>query len=231
MPDIKLEKFSGPLDLLLQLIDQHELDITEISLSQITGQYFQYLDRLEKNRSEKLADFLVIAAKLIYLKSKNLLPQLCADEEQESDSLAEQLKMYKAYVDASQHIQSRWSCNKISYTRIEPPTKMKEFTAPSNARIEDLHKSFEDLLARLKPVKPLPEATIDHAVSVKQVVDKIRKLLEKNKSISFKSLFEQTKNRSEVIVSFLALLELIGKDHIIVRQADSFSDFEVAKNN
>ena len=140
MPDFKLEKFEGPMDLLLQLIEGEELDITEVSLAQVTEQYFKYLDKLEKNRSAKLVDFLVIAAKLIYLKSKNLLPYLYPEEELEGPSLADQLKMYKAYVDASKNIEQKWEDGSLSYGRIEKPIKIKEFVVPANAGIDDLEE-------------------------------------------------------------------------------------------
>src|SRR3989339_1639297 len=100
---LKLDNFEGPLDLLLQLIEQEDLNITDIALSKITEQFFVHLDKMGKNRSEELADFLVIAAKLIFLKSKNLLPYL-NPEEDEGESLADQLKMYKRYVEASKNI-------------------------------------------------------------------------------------------------------------------------------
>jgi segregation and condensation protein A len=227
--NLKLEKFEGPLDLLLQLIEGEELDITEISLSQVTEQYLKHLDKLEKNRSVKLADFLVIAAKLIYLKSKNLLPYLYPEEETEGPSLADQLKMYKSYVDASKNIESKWQNDKLSYGRIEKPIKIKEFTVPINAGAEELHKNFQLLIKRLKPIKPLPQATIDHSVSIKQTVDKIRDLLKGAKRFSFKNLFSKSKNKTEVIVGFLALLDLLKKKDIMVRQGNSFSDLEVNK--
>ncbi|MFH1789981.1 MAG: ScpA family protein [bacterium] len=229
MSELKLEKFEGPLDLLLQLIDQQELDITEISLSQITEQYFHYLDKLEKNRSSKLADFLIIAAKLIYLKSRNLLPQAHIEDEQPGTGLADQLKMYKAYVDASATISNLWNNKDLAYGRIEPLVKTEEFILPPNARPSDLHESITQLLNRIKPIQPLPEVTIDHSFSVKHAIDKIRALLGKRGKTNFKSFAFSTGTRSEIIVSFLALLELMSKKTIIVSQASAFHDLEIQK--
>jgi len=229
--NLKLDKFSGPLDLLLQLIDQEELDITEISLSQITEQYFSYLDKLEKNRSASLADFLVIATKLIYLKSRHLLPYLYDEEEQDGPTLADQLKMYKAYVDASNNIEELWNADGLAYGRIEPLIKAKEFSVPKNAYADDLHDAIEQIIARLKPIKPIPEITIDHTISVQQTVDKLRDLLNSAKKFSFKKLLGQSSNRTEIIVNFLAILDLLRKKDIIVRQSVSFSDLEVEKIN
>ena len=225
----KLNNFEGPLDLLLQLIERQELNITEISLSQVTEQFFAYLDKLEKNHSSELADFLVIAAKLIYLKSKNLLPYLYPDEEESGQTLTDQLKMYKTYVDASVNIQNLWKRDRIAYGRDESPLKMSDFIVPRNARVEDLKISFEQLLKRLKPIQPLPEATIDHAVSIKQTIDNIMAILKQNKKFSFIKLLNDSKNRTEIIVSFLAILDLLKKKDIIVRQINSFADMEVER--
>ena len=147
--ELKLEKFEGPLDLLLQLIDQEKMDISEIALSKITEQFFAYLDKLEKNHSSELADFLVIAAKLIYLKSKNLLPYLYPDEEESGQTLTDQLKMYKTYVDASVNIQNLWKRDRIAYGRDESPLKMSDFIVPRNARVEDLAFRGEATSCRL----------------------------------------------------------------------------------
>src|SRR3989338_2895506 len=117
--DLKLEKFEGPLDLLLQLVDQEKLSITEIALSKITEQFFSYLDTLEKNRPEELADFLVVAARLIFLKSHNLLQYVNPQEEDAGPALADQLKLYKQYVKASKTINILWQAGKMAYGRIE----------------------------------------------------------------------------------------------------------------
>ena len=226
---IKLQNFDGPLDLLLQLIEGEELNITEISLSQVTEQYFQYLDKLEKNVDSKLADFLVIATKLVYLKSRQLLPYLYTEDEETGPTLADQLKMYKAYIDASKNIEFLWQNKDLSYGRVEPMRKSEEFCPPDNIRIENLHESFTRLLKRLKPVLPLEKETIDHTISIKQTVDRIRHLLGTGKKFSFKNLMSKARDRSEVIVSFLALLELLRKKDIIVRQQNVFGDLEVKK--
>jgi segregation and condensation protein A len=154
--ELKLEKFEGPLDLLLQLIDQEKLSITEVAISKVTEQFFLYLDKLEEDRPEKLADFLVVATKLIHLKSHSLLRYAMPEAEDNGPALADQLKLYKQYVDASRTISSLWEEGKIAYGRMEPPIKNKEFVLPSNVNKDNLYKSMADLLRRLKPVEALP---------------------------------------------------------------------------
>ncbi len=228
--DLKLEKFEGPLDLLLQLVDQEKLSITEIALAKVTEQFFSYLDKLEKNRPEELADFLVVAARLIYLKSHHLLQYAYPEEEENGPGLADQLKLYKQYVDASKVVNSLWEANKIAYGRTEPPVKNKEFVLPSNAAVKNLHDSIVYLLSRLKPMEALPKVTIDHSVSIKQKIDAIRNLLKSGKELNFKNILSSAQNKTEVIVSFLAILELVKQQSVRFRQVNSFEDLLVVKN-
>lgn len=230
MKELKLEKFEGPLDLLLQLIDQEKMDISEIALSKITEQFFSYLDKLEKNRPEELVDFLVIAAKLIYLKSHSLLQYAYPEEDDSGPGLADQLKLYKQYVEASKTINSFWEAGKIAYGRIEPPTQAKEFVLPANAGKNNLHDAMAALLNRLKPLEPLPKVTIDHSISIKQKIDAIRNLLKSGQELSFKDLLSSAQNKTEVIVSFLAILELVKLRSARVSQVNSFEDLLIVKN-
>lgn len=228
--DLKLEKFEGPLDLLLQLVDQEKLSITEIALAKVTEQFFSYLDKLEKNRPEELADFLVVAARLIYLKSHSLLQYAYPEEEANGPGLADQLKLYKQYVEVSKVVNSLWEAGKIAYGRVEPPVKNKDFVLPSNAGVNHLHDSMVFLLGRLKPLEPLPQVTVDHSISIKQKIDSIRNLLKTGKEFSFTNLLSSAQNKTEVIVSFLAILELVKQQSVRFKQVDAFADLLVIKN-
>ncbi|OGH77790.1 MAG: hypothetical protein A2469_00920 [Candidatus Magasanikbacteria bacterium RIFOXYC2_FULL_40_16] len=225
---IKLEQFSGPLDLLLSLIKDNELNITELALSEITEQYLKYLDKLEDNRAEELADFLVIGTRLLYLKSRLLLPQF-GPEEEEGPSLEEQLKLYKTFVDLSRKVNKLWNYKDRSVFRVEPPRKAESFVAPVNLDKSVLYDNMVQLLNRLKPLKPLPETRIDKAISMKEKLDKIRNILKKNKSINFLELLENANNRTEVIVSFLALLELVKQKAVILKQEATFADIAIER--
>jgi len=227
MQEIKIEKFQGPLDLLLQLIDQEELEITEISLSEITEHFLEELEKIEQESEQDLADFLVIATKLVYLKSRQLLPYLY--EEEEEEDLTDQLKMYKKFVDASVYIEKLWQNEKKSYGRTEPLKKQKEFVIPTNALGDNLHKSFTDLLKRLKPVNPLPTAKIDHSVSVRDVINHLKTTLKKIKKFKFSELFKNSKNKTEVIISFLAVLDMVKAGEVYMTQNQAFGDFEIKR--
>lgn len=224
--EIKLEKFHGPLDLLLQLIDREEMNITEVSLSEVTEQFVEYLEKIGEDSSEELADFLVVATRLVYLKSRVLLPYL-NPEEDDGPSLADQLKMYQQYVEASKKIQMFWEQNRVAYGRMEPPIKVNEFVLPANAGTSDLLVTFERLLARLKPINPLPKIAMDRGVTVKEKVKNILDVLKSNKAISFNALVNSAENRTDVIVSFLALLELMRDLKITIEQTGSFADMQI----
>ncbi len=102
-----LEQFTGPLDLLLSLIDGQKLNISELSLSNVTEQFLNHLDKIENKKPEELADFLVIATRLLFIKSNRLLPQFTLEED-EGPSLEDQLRVYRAFVEASKKLNKRW---------------------------------------------------------------------------------------------------------------------------
>jgi segregation and condensation protein A len=223
---VALEKFQGPLDLLLQLIEKEELPIAEISIAEVTDQFVRYLDTLEEMFPEELADFLVIATKLLYLKSKTLLPYLYPEED-EGPSLAEQLKLYKRYSEASKIIAKLWDNKKLSYGRVEKPVKIEEFVVPSNAQATDLQTSFINLLKRLKPVNPLPKLQIDSTVSIKERIVSIYEAVQKFRSLSFANLLSDASNKTEIIINFLALLELVKAQKIFINQREMFEDLNI----
>ena len=222
-----LEKFEGPLDLLLQLIDQEELAITDVAIARVTEQYLKYLDSLEERRSEELADFLVVATKLVYLKSKMLLPYLYPPED-EGPSLTDQLKLYKQYVEASKVVESLWMEGQVAYGRIEPPIKVEEFLLPINAQGENLYGSMVLLLKKLKPVNPLPKVAIDRTISLKQKIENIFQILQQIKKLSFTEVVGKAESRTEIIVSFLAILELVKQQRVYINQDVCFEEMNIA---
>jgi segregation and condensation protein A len=226
--NLELNKFSGPLDLLLSLIKDNKFNISELNLSQVTEQYLDYLDKLEKNKEEELSDFLVVGTRLLFLKSRMLLPQFDVEEE-DDHSLTEQLKLYKVFVDASKIVSKLWLNKKRSVFRVEPLRKSAEFVPPLNLSQDNLQKNMLQLINRLRPLKPLPQTRIDKAVSLKERLDKIRRIVNKKSKVEFFELIDNSKNKTEVIVSFLALLELMKQKTVELKQDNSFSDILIEK--
>ncbi len=220
MYKIKVEKFEGPLALLLKLIEQEKLDITEVSLSHVADQFLEYVDSLEEDVPPAiLADFLVIAARLLVIKSHVLLPSLTMEEEAEGD-LEQQLRMYKAYRDASEQLRKMIAKKHFAFGRL--PYKLalpQEFRPPENITQKDMHQAMVALITELeKTIQKLPKKRIAKIVSISERIGHLRAMFLRAKKIGFTDFLKTARNKSEVIVSFLALLELVKQRELIATQ-------------
>jgi len=222
------EKFNGPLDLLLQLIEKEDLNITEISLAQVTEQYIEYLEKLVEIEPEELADFLVIAGRLLLLKSRALLPYLEAEVEEES--LETQLKLYKEFIEASKKIDEMIKQGRFSFSRTRPPAKTEiEFSPPPNVNVESLKDCFLVVLKRLDPLVKLPRQMVEKTISLQQKILELKDIISAQKNIKFHNLIGNSQNRTEIIINFLAILELLKQRHLTVKQHGSFNDILIEK--
>lgn len=228
---IKLEQFEGPLDLLLQLIEQEKLSINEISLATIAEQYLDYLQHIEERFPEELADFLVVATKLLLMKSRTLLPYLQIEEEEEERSLEEQLKIYKVYFDATKQIQQLLFNGGRLFSR--PPVKMLSretvFAPPEGITLQNLASWMGEVLRQLEPLIALPRQSLEKAVTLQEKIADLEHRLVREFSLSFKSLIRTASSRTEIILTFLALLELVKQKSIMVKQDKLFSDISIQK--
>ncbi len=232
MHQISLEKFEGPLDLLLQLIEKNQLQITEISLAQITDQYLDYIDSFDNLPSSEVADFLLIASKLIYLKSKYLLPDFNIADEDDAASLEEQLKIYRQYYEASKKV-NRLFNNKKKYSHIRtvPYKRMmiKEFRPPANASPRILFSIFKEVVDRIEVVVNLPSRVMAKAMSISEKISSIRDLIKKNIKFSFGQILKEKGNKTEVVISFLAMLELAKQRELVIVQEEMFGNLDIKK--
>ncbi len=221
MYQFQLERFQGPLDLLLQLIEKEELNITEVSLAQVTEQYLAYVDQQTDLSPDELADFLVVAAKLLLIKSRVLLPQLFGLEEEETaEDLTRQLALYKMYVDAGHFLAKRLRSGKACYARERiAKTETVTFSPPQSITPATLKLAYATLLAELEAyVRPAPEL-ITRAISLKEKIATLRTLLSQAGEVNFhERVLKGAKNRTDIIVSFLALLELVKQRFVVARQ-------------
>lgn len=225
MTDIRLAQFSGPLDLLLSMIQEKKLAINDIALSAVTEQYLSYVDKLEEDASpSEVADFLVIASRLLLMKARILVPSFFPDEEEDEQSLATQLRVYQAFVQASRQLHKRWLHMDQSFMRIEPPRVVEGFHPPENLNANAMRECMMRLLKKIAPLKPLPQVHIDKTVSLKEKIQQIRQTLSKLGKQHFFDIVEHRQNKSEVIVSFLALLELVKQRTVVLEQDIAFGD-------
>ncbi|MDP2812544.1 MAG: segregation/condensation protein A [bacterium] len=231
MHQISLEQFQGPLDLLLQLIEKDKLQITEISLAKITDQYLEYIDSAQNIASAEVADFLLIASKLIYLKSKYLLPEIILDGEETAGDLENQLKIYRQYYEASKEVDKLF-LDKKSYAYLrQVPYKLPieiEFLAPKNVSKNILADIFREVLAKIDRVVNLPKVAIARAISIGEKIQQIKDQIKQFGKLSFKSILKK-KDKMETIISFLAMLELVKQREIVVDQDKLFGDLSIAK--
>lgn len=224
---IQFKEFDGPLDLLLSLLDEKKMEISEVSISKVTEPFLQYLDSLEEVNPQELADFLVVAAKLLFLKSKTLLPEFGTDEE-DGMKLEDQLRLYRQFIEVSKQVNTLWMDEaRNSYGRIDPPVLIEGFFPSDNLKVNNLHKAMTELVIRLAPPKALPKTYIDKSVSMKEKIDTIRNLLGSRKKLSFNDILSDAQSKTEVIVSFLALLELVKQRSIHIEQDKAFGDLQL----
>ncbi len=227
--NIELEQFSGPLDLLLQLIEDSELEITEISLSQVTEQFVSYLEDIEESHPEELADFLVIATRLLLLKSHALIPYLHMEDEEDPGDLEAQLKMYKKYVDAMVGIEALLAQPGSLQPKKVFKSQKISFGPPTHMGAEQMREYFDDVLARLEPVVRIPKAAMQKVVTLREKFVQIHDMLQRQSSLSFKELLIDVDDRAEVVVTFLALLEMVKQQSVYVRQDEPLAHITVKK--
>ncbi len=225
--------YEGPLDLLLSLIERAELDITTVSLGSVTDQYLEHLRSVENQLPEEISSFLVIAAKLVQIKSETLLPRPPERELGEEDpgvSLVEQLRLYKRYKEIAAWMEERQTMNLRTFLRVAPPPKVEPKLDLSNLTLEKLISAAESALSKGKDKKPLATVISAPRVTIREKIDYITKTLKTIQRMSFSGLITDKATRVEIVVTFLALLELVKRYHITAKQDVLFGDIEFERS-
>lgn len=230
---ITLEKnqFEGPLDLLLTLIEGQQLNITDIALAQVTEQFLQYVRKLEELDPTSLSDFLAIAAKLLVIKSKAILPtlEIEQDEEDAGVPLETQLLLYKQFREVAKYLKALDAKQQQSFTRSLVFSQRISFFPDPGVQGSHLHSAVLKVLSELKELDNLPKARIKDTISIQEKISQLQGLLSKEIETKLSSVLAQAKNKSEVIVTFLALLELIKQRIFSVEQDALFTDITIRK--
>lgn len=231
--NFKIDKFEGPLGLLLQLIEREELDITEISLAKIADQYIEYIKQAKTLKPEELADFLVVAARLLLIKSRALLPFLKGEEEEEIQEFEHQLRMYKEFLEAAKKIEVIIGKKRFSFAREFNRqaflASANIFSPPKNLTAVDLAAVFGEIIRSIKPQEKLEEKNLEQIINIEDKILAIQQILLEKIKISFNHVLVGAKNKTEIIVSFLAMLELIKQRDITVVQGGLFEEIEINK--
>jgi len=229
--NFKIDKFEGPLGLLLQLIEREEMDITQISLAKIADQYIDYIRQAKTLKPEELADFLVVAAKLLLIKSRALLPFLKGEEEEEIQEFEQQLRMYKEFLEAAKKIEAIIGKKRFSFAREFNRQAFLAnahlFSPPKNLTAADLTNVFSEIIKSIKPQEKLEEKNLEQIVNIEDKILAIQQILLEKIKVSFNRILIGAKNKTEIIVSFLALLELIKQRDVAVAQGEMFGEIEI----
>ncbi len=232
MPQITLPVFEGPLDLLLHLIERDDLDITAVSLVAVTDQYLGAIRSGEGYEPRALAEFVAIGAKLIYLKSRALIPrppQEAVAEEEDDDvgrELVDMLQEYRRYNQAATYLQERQDTGLRFYTRHAAPPVLPEGPGLDNVTLEMLRKIMLDAMKRKPPAAPRATITRD-GLTLRQQIETFRNRLQVSGKFSFRRVIAECRTRVEVIVAFLAVLELLKSGDCDVHQSATWGDIEV----
>ena len=230
---VSLPIFDGPVGLLLHLIEREELDITEVSLVAITDQYLRAIDAMQEIEPDALADFLVVAARLLYIKSRGLLPHPEGEEEEEerrSEGLIQQLLDYRRFKAAAGELQLRASIGLRTSARLTPPRTDRRLDL-SALTIEKLADAAQKALNNLPGSPDLPSVRA-YPVTVAEKIEAIRNRIggQRGKNgaagsaLPFSALLSQSRSRQELIVTFLAVLELVKQKEIAAEQEETFGE-------
>lgn len=228
---IKQSGFEGPLELLLELIEKEQLAISEISLAKVADEYIGYVKKLEKIDPEELAEFLVVAAHLMLIKSRSLLPQLKLTEEEEGsiEDLERRLKEYQRLRELARELklqegrklriisrEAYWGMDPVFY----PPQKL------TGARLKD---AFAAVLVSVPKIEKLAEEKIRRIISLEEKITHIRAFLQDALERTFSDLVQNVKEKVEIILSFLAILELSKQKFLELRQDKAFGDISIRR--
>jgi segregation and condensation protein A len=232
---VETQNFQGPLDLLLHLIEKRKLHICDISLLKITDDYIEYLKKIEKFSIKNSVDFVLTASILMLIKSKSLLPtlDLTIEEEQSIDDLEKRLKEYQEIKRLSLYVKDMFG-KKVSFLRQPEKNTHPVFSPDKNTEVSFLHSLINNVLNNLPKEIKTPKVLVEKVISLEKMIENLTERIKGSLSMSFKKFSglegsnELTKkDRVNVVVSFLAMLELVKQGSIVVRQAYQFSDIEM----
>jgi segregation and condensation protein A len=228
---VTIPVYAGPLDLLLQLIEHAELDITSVALAQVTDQYLAYIHQIQVPADE-ISAFLVVAAKLLQIKSEALLPRRPVREPGEEDlgeALARQLQIYKRFKELANWLDEREALHLQTYLRVAPPLKIEGRLDLSEISVADLLAAAQDIFSEQADKQALGTVISAPRITIREKIRLIAERLRQHPNTTFNSLLGQKPSRLEVVVTFLALLELVKRYRVAARQAGLFTDIQIEK--
>jgi segregation and condensation protein A len=226
---VKFETFEGPLDLLLDLIEKRKLFINDISLSKVADDYIAHIKQFEHFPMAESAHFILIASTLLLIKSKSLLPTLTLTEEEQMSihDLEERLKIYKRIKELSLHVKERFG-KEIMFARQNAKNIAPVFTPDETMTPAGVFAAIKSVLQNLPKKELIPKAIVKKVISLEDMIQSLTERVTRNLKMSFKDFAKVGKEEKvTVIVSFLAMLELVKQGVIMVNQENKFGDIEM----
>lgn len=227
---VTIENFEGPLDLLLHLIKQSDIDIADISILEITQQYLSFIEAQEEMNLNVASEYLVMAATLIEMKSNMLLPRRKQEETDEyeedpREALIKRLIEYKRYKEMTKEFKELEEVRNTIYTKAPEDLRQfqeKDITYEGDVTLDDLLAAFQNFMNRKEFEKPLATKVTKKELSVSKRSHEIKTLLRSKKKVEFHELFE-IYNKEYVVVTFLSILDMAKKQELDIKQEDNFS--------
>ena len=230
--ELKNRHFEGPLHLLMELIEKQKMDITKLSLVEVADEYLEYVESKEHVDLANLSEFLLIASQMILLKSKALLPlfEFTKEEEEEIENLEERLREYQRFKKAANSVGAMLSKKDVSFSKSEEKVQRVSFVCERVAP-GDLHKIFTSTLQNIPTNEELKKQIIEEVVSIEEKILQLKDSLEARMKIAFHEMIEESTNKIDVIVTFLAMLEMVKQKLVMVKQREIFGEIVINKNN
>jgi segregation and condensation protein A len=225
---IKTHVFEGPLELLIELCEKRKLLINDISLAAVTDEYIKQVSKMQEKSLPNTAQFVQLAATLLLIKSKSLLPvlELTKEEEQTIDDLEERLRQYQIYRDAGQVLAARFGKN-ILYSRRFIAPKDPLFLPDSWCTLSQLHEAMWSVLQNLPKKEVKPKVQVKASISLEDMMASLQRRIETQLRAKFSDIRKEADEHKTVIVGFLAILELVKQGNVLVSQLGRFEDIEI----
>jgi segregation and condensation protein A len=229
---IKTQAFEGPLELLLDLVEKRKFLINDISLAAVTDEYMREVSLMQELSLPNTAQFIALAATLLLIKSRSLLPvlELTQEEEEGIDDLEIRLKRYQMYRDIARTVGERFGTS-ISHERQYVPDTNPLFLPDSFTTQEALQSAIGDVLANLPKKEQKPKVQVKKVISLDEMISRLHARIERQMKTTFKELLDGNEEKAHVIVGFLAVLESVKQGSILVDQLKRFEDIHIEKSS
>ncbi len=230
MYEVKTKQFEGPLHLLVELINEQKMDVTKLSLVEVTDDFLAYVERKDKISLANLSEFLAVASQLILIKSKALLPlfELNNEEEEEIKDLEGRLLEYQRFQNAAEQLGELYRNNKIYFSKDEEKGQLFGFVAP-DIKVIDLKKTYERILQEIPTKQDLAEEVLEEIVSLEEKISELKDSIEKRMKMAFHETVGEAAEKVDVIVTFLAMLEMVKQKVVSVDQDKLYGEIIISR--